>query len=196
MAAANQNAERYFELWGMSLMLLTPVLLLAGMVFGMSALGDIRRAGGRLAGALPAALAAGLLPSLLICGFCQVIMELLGQELHKPGANTARWGMIGLLMGLGASGLLLQHVYRWATPWRRREPMSPLASVSVALSIFGMVGLLLLPTRMREALEIIFPAVCLLGGLVCGILSRQERAGLLSAIASGCGLMILLLVAA
>jgi hypothetical protein len=74
--------------------------------------------------------------------------------------------------------------------------MSPLASVSVALSIFGMVGLLLLPTRMREALEIIFPAVCLLGGLVCGILSRREQAGLLSAIASGCGLMILLLVAA
>lgn len=196
MAAANEHAERYFVLWGMSLMLLTPVLLLAGIALGMSALGDIRRAGGRLAGALPAALAAGLLPSLLICGFCQVIMELLGQELHKPGANAARWGMIGLLMGLGTSGLLLQHLYRWATPWRRREPMSALASVSVALSIFGMVGLLLLPTRMREVVEIIFPAVCLLGGLVCGILARRERAGLLSAIASGCGLMILLLVTA
>lgn len=196
MAAANQNAERYFELWGMSLMLLTPVLLLAGMVFGMSALGDIRRAGGRLAGALPAALAAGLLPALLICGFCEVIMELLGQELHKPGASTARWRMLGLLIGLGASALLLQHLYRWSTPWRRREPMSLLASVSVALSIFGLVGLLLLPTRIREVVEIIFPAVCLLGGLVCGILARRERAGLLSAIASGCGLMILLLVTA
>lgn len=177
-------------------MLLTPVLLLAGIALGMSALGDIRRAGGRLAGALPAALAAGLLPSLLICGFCQVIMELLGQELHKQGSNGSRWLVAGWIMGLSASGLLLQHLYRWATPWRRREPMSALASVSVALSIFGLVGLLLLPTRLREVVEIIFPAVCLLGGLVCGILARRERAGLLSAIASGCGLMILLLVTA
>jgi hypothetical protein len=44
--------------------------------------------------------------------------------------------------------------------------------------------------------EIAVPALCLLGGLVCGILSRRERAGLLGAIASGGGLMILLLVTA
>ena len=93
--------------------------------------------------------------------------------------------------------LLLRHAYRWATPWQRHEPMSPLASVSVALSIFGMVGLLLLPgARLPGVVEIAVPALCLLGGLVCGILSRRERAGLLGAIASGGGLMILLLVTA
>ena len=178
-------------------MLMTPLVLIAGMVLGISALRDIRKAGGQLAGAIPAAFAVCLLPALLICGLSAVAMETLGQELKKPGANVFRWVAAGWLMGLGASALLLRHAYRWATPWRRREPMSPLASVSVALSIFGMVGLLLLPgARLPGVVEIAVPALCLLGGLVCGILSRRERAGLLGAIASGGGLMILLLVTA
>jgi hypothetical protein len=197
MASANDHAETYINLWGSTLMLLTPLLLMAGMVLGISALRDIRKAGGQLAGAIPAAFAVCLLPALLICGLSAVAMETLGQELKKPGANVSRWVAAGWLMGLGASALLLRHAYRWATPWQRHEPMSPLASVSVALSIFGMVGLLLLPgARLPGVVEIAVPALCLLGGLVCGILSRRERAGLLGAIASGGGLMILLLVTA
>jgi hypothetical protein len=173
------------------------VLVIAGMVLGISALRDIRRAGGQLAGALPAAFAVCLLPALLICGLSAVAMELLGQELKKPGANVSRWVIAGWLMGLLASALLLRHVYLWATPWRRRDPMSALASVAVALTAFGIAGLLFLTgVRLPGVVEIAVPAACLLGGLVCGMLSRRERAGLLSAMASGGGLMILLLLTA
>jgi len=197
MASANEHAGTYLNMWGSTLMLLTPLLLMAGMVLGISALRDIRRAGGQLAGALPAAFAVCLLPALLICGLSAVAMEMLGQELKRPGTNVSRWVAAGWLMGLLASALLLQQVYLWATPWRRREPMSALASVAMALTAFGMAGLLLLPAvRRLEVVAIAVPAACLLGGLVCGLLSRRERAGLLSAIASGGGLMILLLVTA
>jgi hypothetical protein len=60
-----------------------------------------------------------------------------------------------------------------------------------------MTGLLFLTgVRLPGVVEIAVPAVCLLGGLVCGILSRREQAGQLSAITSGGGLMILLLMTA
>lgn len=197
MPSANEHAGTYLNLWGVTLLLTVPLLLMAGMVLGISALRDIRRAGGQLAGALPAAFAACLLPALLICGLSAVAMETLGQELKKPGANVSRWVIAGWLLGLLASALLLQRVYLWATPWRRRDHMTALASVAVALTAFGIAGLLLLPAvRRLDVVAIAVPAACLLGGLVCGLLSRRERAGLLSAIACGGGLMILLLVTA
>jgi len=197
MASVNVHAETYLNLWGVTLLLTVPLLLMAGMVLGISALRDIRRAGGQLAGALPAAFAACLLPALLICCLSAVAMEMLGQELKRPGTNVSRWVAAGWLMGLLASVLLLQQVYRWATPWRRREHMTALASVAMALTAFGMTGLLFLTgVRLPGVVEIAVPAVCLLGGLVCGILSRREQAGQLSAITSGGGLMILLLMTA
>jgi hypothetical protein len=105
------------------LLALTVVLILAGLVLGYMALGDIRRERGRLGGAAMATVAAGLLPSLVICGACGTLMALLGIALGQTARRPENvWVLLGLVVGMVLSFLMLRSMYRWSgAAWRRRR---------------------------------------------------------------------------
>ena len=130
--------------WGMMLLGLTVVLILTGLVLGYMALGDIRRERGRLGGAAMATVAAGLLPSLVICGVCGALMSLLGIALGQTSRRPENvWVLLGLVVGMVLSFLMLRSMYRGATGWvpvtTAAVPVerSGMATAAMVLTILG-----------------------------------------------------------
>jgi hypothetical protein len=187
--------------WGVMLLALTVVLILAGIVLGFAALADIRRERGRLGGAAMATVAAGLLPALVICGVCGVLMSLLGSQLGMVGRRPESvWGLVGLLVGMVLSFLMLRSMYRGAKGW---EPVavapverSGMATAALVLTILG--GALLLVVligRWRPDFVPLSLGVHV-AGLICGVLSRSEPTGRWCAWLSGGMFVVLLLLTA
>ena len=188
--------------WPMILLGLTVVLILTGLVLGYLALGDTRRERGRLGGAAMATVAAGLLPSLMICGVCVVLMTLLGSALVGSAALRPEnvWGLLGLVVGMVLSFLMLRSMYRGAKGW---EPVatvpverSGMATAALVLTILG--GALLLVVligRWRPDFVPLSLGVNV-AGLICGVLSRREPTGRWCAWLSGGMFVVLLLLTA
>lgn len=187
--------------WPMILLGLTVVLILTGLVLGYMALGDIRRERGRLGGAAMATVAAGLLPSLMICGVCVVLMTLLGSALVGSAALRPEnvWGLVGLVVGMVLSFLMLRSMYRGAKGWE------PVAAATVPVERSGMATAALVLTILGGALLLVvligrwradFVPLSLgvhVAGLICGVLSRSEPTGRWCAWLSG-GMFVLLLL--
>lgn len=188
--------------WGMMLLGLTVVLILTGLVLGYMALGDIRRERGRLGGAVMATVAAGLLPAVVICGVCAVLMSLLGSGLVGSAALRPEgvWGLPGLVVGMVLSFLMLRSMYRGAKGW---EPVavvpverSGMATAALVLTILG--GALLLVVligRWRPDFVPLSLGVNV-AGLICGVLSRSEPTGRWCAWLSGGMFVVPLLLTA
>ena len=187
--------------WGVMLLALTVVLILAGIVLGFAALADIRRERGRLGGAAMATVAAGLLPALVICGVCGVLMSLLGSQLGMVGRRPESvWGLVGLLVGMVLSFLMLRSMYRGAKGW---EPVaavpverSGMATAALVLTILGgSLLLVVLIGRWRPDFVPLSLGVNV-AGLICGVLSRSEPTGRWCAWLSGGMFVVLLLLTA
>jgi uncharacterized membrane protein len=169
--------------WGVMLLALTVVLILAGLVLGYMALGDIRRERGRLGGAAMATVAAGLLPSLVICGVCAVLMTLLGSGLVGSAARRPEnvWVLLGLVVGMVLSFLMLRSMYRGAKGW---EPVaavpverSGMATAALVLTILGGALLLVVLIGRWRADFVPLSLGVHVAGLICGVLSRSEPTG-------------------
>jgi hypothetical protein len=183
------------------LLALTVVLILAGLVLGYMALGDIRRERGRLGGAAMATVAAGLLPSLVICGACGTLMALLGIALGQTARRPENvWVLLGLVVGMVLSFLMLRSMYRGATGW------APVATAAVPVERSGMATAALVLTILGGALLLVvligrwrpdFVPLSLgvhVAGLICGVLSRSEPTGRWCAWLSGGMFVVLLLL--
>ncbi len=187
--------------WGLILLGLTVVLILTGLVLGYMALGDIRRERGRLGGAVMATVAAGLLPSLVICGVCGALMTLLGSALVGSAALRPEnvWGLLGLVVGMVLSFLMLRSMYRGAKGW---EPVaavpverSGMATAALVLTILG-GALLLVALVGRWQFYVPLSLGVNVAGLICGVLSRSEPTGRWCAWLSGGMFVVLLLLTA
>lgn len=186
--------------WGVMLLALTVVLILTGLVLGYLALGDIRRERGRLGGAAMATVAAGLLPSLVICGVCGVLMALLGVALGQVGRRPENvWVLLGLVVGMVLSFLMLRSMYRGAKGW---EPVavvpverSGMATAAMVLTILG-GALLLVALVGRWQFYVPLSLGVNVAGLICGVLSRSEPTGRWCAWLSGGMFVVLLLLTA
>ena len=185
--------------WGTMLLGLTVVLILTGLVLGYMALGDIRRERGRLGGAAMATVAAGLLPSLVICGVCGTLMALLGIALGQTSRRPENvWVLLGLLVGMVLSFLMLRSMYRGAKGW---EPVatvpverSGMATAAMVLTILGgSLLLVVLIGRWRPDFVPLSLGVNV-AGLICGVLSRSEPTGRWCAWLSGGMFVVLLLL--
>src|SRR5262245_734756 len=84
---------------GAFLMIIPVVMVIIGMVMGFQALREIRLAEGRLGGAIPATLAAGLIPAAAIVFACGAGMVLLAEEmLPYPRSRSELWPTLGGLV--------------------------------------------------------------------------------------------------
>ena len=188
--------------WGVMLLALTVVLILTGLVLGYMALGDIRRERGRLGGAAMATVAAGLLPAVVICGVCAVLMTLLGSGLVGSAARRPEgvWALPGLVVGMVLSFLMLRSMYRGATGWvpvtTAAVPVerSGMATAAMVLTILGgSLLLVVLIGRWRPDFVPLNLGVNV-AGLICGVLSRSEPTGRWCAWLSGGMFVVLLLL--
>jgi uncharacterized membrane protein len=188
--------------WGVLLLALTVVLILTGLVLGYMALGDIRRERGRLGGAVMATVAAGLLPAVVICGVCAVLMTLLGSGLVGSAALRPEgvWGLPGLVVGMVPSFLMLRSMYRGAKGW---EPVaavpverSAMATAALVLTILGGALLLVVLIGRWRADFVPLSLGVHVAGLICGVLSRSEPTGRWCAWLSGGMFVVLLLLTA
>ena len=187
---------------------LLPLLLMAsGMALGFAALGDIRRAGGRLGGAVAAVLAAGLLPSLLIIACCVSAVSLAtepsGPMMH-PRLPLAR--SLGLAAGCWLSFLMMRSWHRRATGWdpavdgRGSAARGGTGTAARILTIIGAVLMLLQATArqrrwlpgLEEGQAMLLLLSVLIGGLICGVLARHESGGRTCAWVCGSLLIIVL----
>ena len=188
--------------WGVMLLALTVVLILTGLVLGYMALGDIRRERGRLGGAAMATVAAGLLPSLVICGVCVVLMTLLGSALVGSAARRPEgvWGLPGLVVGMVLSFLMLRSMYRGATGWVPVAAVpverSAMATAALVLTILGGALLLVVLIGRWRADFVPLSLGVHVAGLICGVLSRSEPTGRWCAWLSGGMFVVLLLLTA
>lgn len=192
--------------WGMMLLGLTVVLILTGLVLGYMALGDIRRERGRLGGAAMATVAAGLLPSLVICGACGTLMALLGIALGQTSRRPENvWVLLGLVVGMVLSFLMLRSMYRGAKGW---EPVAAVPVATVPVERSGMATAAMVLTILGGSLLLVvligrwradFVPLSLgvhVAGLICGVLSRSEPTGRWCAWLSGGMFVVLLLLTA
>jgi arginine exporter protein ArgO len=143
--------------------------------------------------------AAGLLPSLMICGVCVVLMTLLGSALVGSAALRPEnvWGLLGLVVGMVLSFLMLRSMYRGAKGW---EPVatvpverSGMATAALVLTILGGALLLVVLIGRWRADFVPLSLGVHVAGLICGVLSRSEPTGRWCAWLSG-GMFVLLLL--
>ena len=211
-AAPLPHSPEYPLLMTWLVLILVPALMIfIGTSRGFQALNDIRHSGGALGGAGRATVAAGLLPAALLIAACGAGLTFLAEEvMHRERREMDTWTTAGCVAGLGLAFLLMRRLYRHTTGWVRparvpAETTSGLATTSVVLTIVGAalaLFLLTVPSNRifalmdysREAL-LLFNLVILLGGLICGVLSRQESAGKTCAWISGVLFVFLLAIA-
>jgi len=171
--------------------LLVPILMIiVGTTFGWVALKNIRLSNGALGGPVLATFAAGLLPAAVILVICGGTMNYLAEEvLKRPRAQLDFWITGGVAIGVWLSFLLLRGMYRGAVGWTRPQAAefasSRLAMGAIVLTILGGAMMLVLLTLiagrdrvshdMMMLLQLINCAL-LVAGLVCGVLSRREKA--------------------
>ena len=148
--------------------------------------------------------AAGLLPSLVICGVCGTLMTLLGSALVGSAALRPEnvWGLLGLVVGMVLSFLMLRSMYRGATGWvpvtTAAVPVerSGMATAAMVLTILGgSLLLVVLIGRWRPDFVPLSLGVHV-AGLICGVLSRSEPTGRWFAWLSGGMFVVLLLLTA
>ena len=148
--------------------------------------------------------AAGLLPSLVICGVCGTLMTLLGSALVGSAALRPEnvWGLLGLVVGMVLSFLMLRSMYRGATGWvpvtTAAVPVerSGMATAAMVLTILGgSLLLVVLIGRWRPDFVPLSLGVNV-AGLICGVLSRSEPTGRWCAWLSGGMFVVLLLLTA
>ena len=148
-----------------------------------------------------ATVAAGLLPSLVICGVCGALMALLGVALGQTSRRPENvWVLLGLVVGMVLSFLMLRSMYRGAKGW---EPVaavpverSGMATAAMVLTILGgSLLLVVLIGRWRPDFVPLSLGVNV-AGLICGVLSRSEPTGRWCAWLSGGMFVVLLLLTA
>jgi hypothetical protein len=173
-------------------MLVPALMILAGTWLGFQALSDIKSEKGALGGAVMAALAAGLLPATIIVIVCGGGLTLLAEEFVRgPRARSGLWPIAGGAAGLWLSFVMMRAMHRTATGWVRpartlQDPArNALAAAAIVLTIVGAAILLVILTVPPERHARLFDSrsglvyldlAVLLGGLICGVLGRRERA--------------------
>ncbi len=170
------------------------VMIFTGMVMGFRALHDIRYADGALGGSIMAAVAAGLLPALIIVGASGAAMTQLGALLtpaHYPRSRV--WLAVGAGIGVWLSFMMMRGMHRGATGWTPPvadtlafHGRSLLATAAIVLTIAGAAVMLLALVLPAEGLRFIVDSrkgvmllnlPVILAGLICGVLSHRETAG-------------------
>lgn len=191
---------------GLTLVSVPLILMLTGMVLGFSALRDIRLAHGKLGGAVLATLAAGLLPAIIITAMCGGLLAYGVQQLFPMRIwRSDMWWMGGAVAGVWLSYLMMRGMHRKATGWvpppgAAEAVRSQLVTAAIVLTIAGaaLTFLLMVPAfylfgdlRSRYVLMVVTLPV-LLAGLICGVLSREAKAGRVCAWI--CGVLFVVLV--
>ena len=192
----------------MSVLLVPVIMLFLGTVLGSLALRDIRRAHGRLGGAMLATLAAGLLPALIIIFACGAVLTLFMESLSPAArARSEVFLILGAGIGVWLSFLMLRAMHRQATGWVKPVASAPsrsaLATAAIIFTINGGVLMLLMISAnagLRSPRQLVWlprdtfigmqvlplaAIVLTLTGLICGLLSRHEPAGKTCAWISG-----------
>jgi hypothetical protein len=185
------------------------LMLLIGTWLGFQALSEIRSRNGALGGAVMATLAAGLLPATIIVIACGGGLMLLADEFIRGSrARSGLWPIAGAAAGLWLSFVMMRAMYRTAIGWERppRMPQEParnaLTAAAIVLTIVGAAILLVILTIPPERHVRLFDSrsglvyldlAVLLGGLICGVLGRRERAATVCAWICG-SLFVFLLI--
>lgn len=122
--------------------------LVAGMVLGFSALGDIRRSGGVMRGVIPAIIGASLVPSLAIFGAAGAVFVVIKDTFHVFGQNSDFLLLAMLGAGVWLDFLLVRRLYRSATCWTppavaETSKHAPLGVMALWFSVAGTACLMI-----------------------------------------------------
>lgn len=192
--------------------LVFPVLMIiSGTLLGFRALRDIRLAEGKLGGVVSAMLAAGLFPAAVIVLLCGGGMVMIAEDVSPHWRSRSEvWGVLGGSVGVWLSFLMMRAMYRRATGWvppaapgaAADAAKTPLAAAAIVLTITGtalsLTYIIIPPLYLLNTLgpPIRFAQLALfvlVGGLICGVLSRRDQAGRVCAWICGVLFLVLLL---